>query len=203
MQERPPYYSPVRSWGWLVVVLGWVGAAGAAFEGHEDLEVRGWWSEGLALEQRDELLESSGRYERIAEALPGSATIRWRLARNYWRHGERLPIQDKRQREADDLHDRENGAAEIAEDGFGAPVLEASADPLEPRALGDGRNVVSIREPIPRDRIGQEHPLHAIRVSHRVLGGNRAAQSWATNVTSRASRAARRDARFSTWVWSV
>jgi hypothetical protein len=70
----------------------------ASFEGHEDPEIRELWLEGLRLEHRDELLESSGRYERIAEALPASALIRWRLARNFWRHAEGLAWDDKRTR---------------------------------------------------------------------------------------------------------
>ena len=53
------------------------------------------WSEGLDLERREELLASSHRYERLAEALPESPFIRWRLSRNYWRFAERLPVEDK------------------------------------------------------------------------------------------------------------
>lgn len=73
-------------------------SASPAFEEQQDPRVRALWREGLALEQAGELLESSGRYERIAELLPGSALIRWRLSRNYWRYAERLPLEDKRQR---------------------------------------------------------------------------------------------------------
>lgn len=57
--------------------------------------LRRLWSEGLGLEEREALLESSQRYEALAGALPGSAFIRWRIARNYWRYGERLPLDDK------------------------------------------------------------------------------------------------------------
>ncbi len=68
---------------------------------HPDARIRTLWVEGEELEWRDEpkaLLESSRRYERIAEALPDSAFVRWRLSRNYWRYGEKLPMNDKRQR---------------------------------------------------------------------------------------------------------
>lgn len=70
----------------------------APFEQDADPRIRALWLEGLDLERQDELLESSGRYERIAEALPASAFIRWRLSRNYWRYAEQLALDDKRQR---------------------------------------------------------------------------------------------------------
>jgi tetratricopeptide (TPR) repeat protein len=53
------------------------------------------WDEGLALERRELLLESAARYESLATRLPDSAFLRWRIARNYWRFGERLPTHDK------------------------------------------------------------------------------------------------------------
>ncbi len=53
------------------------------------------WSEGLVLERSEDLLASSTRYERLAESLPESSFIRWRLSRNYWRFAERLPVADK------------------------------------------------------------------------------------------------------------
>jgi hypothetical protein len=65
---------------------------------HPDPALRELWAEGLALERREELIESSRRYERLAERLPASAFVRWRLARNYWRHGERLPVEARRDR---------------------------------------------------------------------------------------------------------
>jgi len=71
---------------------------GQRLEGDDDPRIAALWTEGLRLENRGQLLESSGRYERIAQALPTSATIRWRLARNHWRHGESLPTRDKRGR---------------------------------------------------------------------------------------------------------
>ena len=53
------------------------------------------WQQGLAAEQREELEESSRHYELLARALPESPTIRWRIARNFWRLGERLPVEDR------------------------------------------------------------------------------------------------------------
>lgn len=79
-------------------LLGPAMAAGAALAQHEDVRIRNLWVEGEKLERRDELLESSRRYEQIAEVLPASAFVRWRLSRNYWRYGEQLPPDDKRQR---------------------------------------------------------------------------------------------------------
>jgi tetratricopeptide (TPR) repeat protein len=61
-------------------------------------ELRERYAEGLALEQRDALLASNERYEAIAEALPESAFIRWRISRNYWRLGEELPVDAKSER---------------------------------------------------------------------------------------------------------
>jgi tetratricopeptide (TPR) repeat protein len=60
--------------------------------------VRQLWYEGLEAEQREDLVSAAARYERIAEALPQSAFIRWRIARNYWRFAERVPVDDKEQR---------------------------------------------------------------------------------------------------------
>ena len=60
--------------------------------------VRQLWYEGLEAEQREDLVSAAARYERIAEALPQSAFIRWRIARNYWRFAERVPVDDKKQR---------------------------------------------------------------------------------------------------------
>lgn len=88
-----------------LVGLAWAGLAAAdppaSLSDHPDPVVRALWSEGLELERQEQLLESCRRYERIAERLPDSAFIRWRLARNYWRHGERLPVDAKSERMAD------------------------------------------------------------------------------------------------------
>jgi hypothetical protein len=56
------------------------------------------WIEGLEFERREDLLASSRRYEAIAQALPESPFIRWRISRNYWRYAERLTPSEKRER---------------------------------------------------------------------------------------------------------
>ncbi len=111
-QERPPGWKVEWVRGvvglsrlagtspWLLLLVAG-GVGGATLEEHGDERIRQLWREGVELEWRDDpeaLLESSRRYERIAEALPESAFIRWRLSRNYWRYGEKLPMSDKRQR---------------------------------------------------------------------------------------------------------
>ncbi len=90
-----------RCAGTSLLLIWAAGAVASPLGEHPDERVQQLWAEGLALERREEpqaFLESSRRYERIAERLPESAFIRWRLSRNYWRYGERLPLDDKRQR---------------------------------------------------------------------------------------------------------
>ena len=58
------------------------------------------WREGLALEQSESFLASNQRYEQLAAAHPESAFLAWRIARNHWRHGERLSISAKGDRRA-------------------------------------------------------------------------------------------------------
>jgi tetratricopeptide (TPR) repeat protein len=88
----------------LLALLAWLAlalpplVAHASFADHDDPALRELWAEGLEFERREELAESTRRYEAIAEAVPDSAFIRWRIARNYWRQGERLPMDDKRGR---------------------------------------------------------------------------------------------------------
>jgi hypothetical protein len=88
----------------LLAVLAWIAltlppcAAQGSFAKHEDPLLRALWAEGLEFERREELVESTRCYEAIAEAAPSSVFIRWRIARNYWRYGERLPLDDKRGR---------------------------------------------------------------------------------------------------------
>lgn len=53
------------------------------------------WREGFALEEQERMIEASARYAALARAHPDSAFLAWRLARNYWRHGERLPVDAK------------------------------------------------------------------------------------------------------------
>ncbi|MEN8184582.1 MAG: hypothetical protein ABFS46_18825 [Myxococcota bacterium] len=66
-----------------------------ALEHLEDERLLGIWREGVELEVREELLAATACYEDIARELPRSPFIHWRIARNYWRVGERLPWEDK------------------------------------------------------------------------------------------------------------
>lgn len=58
------------------------------------------WSEGLVLERRESFVASNQRYEQLAAAHPEAAFLAWRVARNHWRHGERLPVDAKDDRRA-------------------------------------------------------------------------------------------------------
>jgi hypothetical protein len=58
------------------------------------------WSEGLALETSESFTASNQRYEQLAAAHPESAFLAWRIARNHWRNGERLPPEAKDERRA-------------------------------------------------------------------------------------------------------
>ncbi len=58
------------------------------------------WNEGFALERRESFVASNQRYEPLAAAHPESAFLAWRIARNHWRSGERLPIDAKGDRSA-------------------------------------------------------------------------------------------------------
>lgn len=64
----------------------------------DDPRLRSLWIEGMLLEREEKLLESARIYEVIVGERPGAAHAYWRVARNYWRHGESLPFQDKRER---------------------------------------------------------------------------------------------------------
>ena len=63
-----------------------------------DPAIEALWIEGLEFERREELLASSRRYEAIAQALPESPFIRWRISRNYWRYAECLARDEKSER---------------------------------------------------------------------------------------------------------
>jgi tetratricopeptide (TPR) repeat protein len=56
------------------------------------------WGRAVALEQEEELLESTRLWEALADSFPHSAHVRWRIARNHWRYAERLPVYDKDRR---------------------------------------------------------------------------------------------------------
>lgn len=96
-----PGAAPARGWAAAVaLVLPLLFAAGVARAQWPPLEpvLRTAWEDGLTFERQERLRESTERYELLARALPDSATIRWRLARNMWRIGERLPLDDKQGR---------------------------------------------------------------------------------------------------------
>jgi hypothetical protein len=97
MIPHPRYIASLAILAWVALALPAFAAQGS-FADHEDPVLRALWAEGLELERREELLESTRCYEAIAEAVPSSVFIRWRIARNCWRYGERLPMDDKRGR---------------------------------------------------------------------------------------------------------
>ena len=60
-------------------------------------EVRAW-NQGLALEGEERLDEAVAVYAELARAHPSSTFLAWRVARNHWRRGERLPVDAKAER---------------------------------------------------------------------------------------------------------
>jgi tetratricopeptide (TPR) repeat protein len=64
----------------------------------QEPELRDLWNRGAHLETQERLLESVRLYQQIASALPEQAFIHWRISRNYWRHGESLPVDSKAER---------------------------------------------------------------------------------------------------------
>jgi hypothetical protein len=60
--------------------------------------LRELWREGLDFERRGVLLESTRRYELIVGEVPEESYTYWRIARNYWRYGESLPLDEKLER---------------------------------------------------------------------------------------------------------
>jgi tetratricopeptide (TPR) repeat protein len=65
-----------------------------------DEEELSLWREGNALEESESLVEANACYERLARAHPSSAFLAWRIARNHWRAGERMPRDRKSERQA-------------------------------------------------------------------------------------------------------
>jgi len=59
-----------------------------------DPALRGLWEQGVAAELDDRLLDSARVYELIAGRVPEESFTYWRIARNYWRAGESLPVED-------------------------------------------------------------------------------------------------------------
>jgi hypothetical protein len=63
-----------------------------------DESQREHWRKGVEFELLERLLESSVHYEVIVSRVPEESYTYWRLARNYWRHGESLPTDEKQLR---------------------------------------------------------------------------------------------------------
>jgi hypothetical protein len=57
--------------------------------------LRRLWTEGEALETAGRLRESIDRYQQAVADLPDQGYPHWRIARNYWRMGENLPLEDR------------------------------------------------------------------------------------------------------------
>jgi tetratricopeptide (TPR) repeat protein len=64
----------------------------------QEPELSDLWIRGVGLETQGRLVESIHLYQQIASALPDQAFIHWRISRNYWRHGESLPVASKAER---------------------------------------------------------------------------------------------------------
>jgi hypothetical protein len=60
-----------------------------------DERLRELWQRGVEAERAERLLESAHHYELIAGEVPEESYTYWRIARNYWRHGESLPLEDE------------------------------------------------------------------------------------------------------------
>lgn len=60
-----------------------------------DPTLRDLWISGIAAEREERLIESAAIYEQIAAQVPEESDTCWRIARNYWRVGESLPVDDK------------------------------------------------------------------------------------------------------------
>jgi tetratricopeptide (TPR) repeat protein len=68
----------------------------AALASHPDAAaLRVLWLEGKQLERDDHLRAAAERWEGLAQALPGEAEPRWRIARSEWCLGERLSLDQK------------------------------------------------------------------------------------------------------------
>lgn len=56
------------------------------------------WQSGTELERRELFVASAARYEVIVTQVPEQAYTYWRIARNYWRQGETLPVEAQEER---------------------------------------------------------------------------------------------------------
>lgn len=59
-----------------------------------DPALSGLWEQGVAAELDERLLDSARVYELIVGRVPEEPFTYWRIARNYWRAGESLPVED-------------------------------------------------------------------------------------------------------------
>jgi len=59
-----------------------------------DPELNAIWVEGVRYEEQGKLLEATAFFEWIAASRPSLVASYWRSARNYWRFGEALPLED-------------------------------------------------------------------------------------------------------------
>ncbi len=64
----------------------------------KDHGLRAFWREGVEFERRRQLLEAARVYEEISSRVSEESYTYWRIARNYWRHAEALPVDAKRER---------------------------------------------------------------------------------------------------------
>ena len=60
--------------------------------------LRPLWERGIEYERQRQLLAAAEVYEEIAGRVSEESYICWRIARNYWRHAEALPLSEKRER---------------------------------------------------------------------------------------------------------
>ena len=60
-----------------------------------DASLRTLWREGLTHERAERLVDSALAYERIVARVAEESYTYWRIARNYWRKGESLPLEDE------------------------------------------------------------------------------------------------------------
>jgi len=66
----------------------------AELPGASNPDIASRWREGMQLEANEDLLASALVYEDITRRVPGQPHTYWRVAKNYWRYGSRLPSDD-------------------------------------------------------------------------------------------------------------
>ena len=60
--------------------------------------LRPFWIKGSGFERRELFLESAREYEAVVIRAPEDSYTYWRISRNYWRHGEDLPVEASSER---------------------------------------------------------------------------------------------------------